>query len=156
MKKLAIITAFTTMVCFGATNGIANNYEMQQVSDEIAYVIDDPTPAITEFVKTYFPKANVLMVHPDWDEYEVRLSDGTQLEFSRSFEWKKIDCEHSSIYTCVPDELVPEQISTYVKNNFANQSIIKIEKKRRGWEIELNSELEIKFNKNFIVTKIDD
>ena len=56
----------------------------------------------------------------------------------------------------MPAELVPEQIATYVKTNFADQSITKIEKKRRGWEIELSNELEIKFNKNFVVTKIDD
>ncbi len=156
MKKLTIITAFVALICFGTHNVMANNIEKQQVIEGINPITKDPTPAITEFVKTYFPKANVLIVKPEWDEYEVRLSDGTQLEFTRDFEWKKIDCEHSNTYTAVPAELVPEQISSYVKTNFANQSIIKIEKKRRGWEIELNSELEIKFNKNFVVTKIDD
>ena len=156
MKKLAIITAFVALLCFGTYNVMANNIEKQQVTEGIDPITKDPTPAITEFVKTYFPKANVLIMKPEWDEYEVRLSDGTQLEFNRSYEWKKIDCERSNTYTAVPAELVPEQIATYVKTNFADQSIIKIEKKRRGWEIELSSELEIKFNKNFVVTKIDD
>ncbi len=156
MKKLAIITAFVALICFGTYNVMANNIDKQQVTEGINPITEDPTPAITEFVKTYFPKANVLIVKPEWDEYEVRLSDGTHLEFTRDFEWKKIDCEHSNTYSAVPAELVPEQITTYVKTNFTNQSIIKIEKKRKNWEIELNSELEIKFNKNFVVTKIDD
>ena len=156
MKRLAFITAFVALICLGTYNVMANTFEKQQFSERIAPITKDPTPAITEFVKTYFPKANVLIVKSEWDEYEVKLSDGTQLEFTRDFEWKKIDCEHSNTYTAVPAELVPEQIATYVKTNLANQSIIKIEKKRRGWEIELNNELEIKFNKNFVVTKIDD
>ena len=113
-------------------------------------------PEINNFVKQYFPEATVLMVNSEWDEYEVRLSDGTQIEFNRKAEWKKIDCDHSATYTNVPAELVPSQIATYVKSNFANQGITKIEKNRRGWEIELNNDLEIKFNKNCAVTKIDD
>ncbi len=142
MKKLSIITTFIAILfcCMGTT--MAQN--------------DNSNPGITKFVGQYFPKANVLMVNTEWDEYEVTLSDGTQIEFTRSPEWKRIDCEHSTIYTNVPAELIPEPIANYVKTNFADQSIKKIEKKRRGWDIELNSELEIKFNKNFVVTKIDD
>ena len=154
MKTLAFIAAFAALVCFGATNATADNHNKQQAS--ISSITDDPTPAITQFVKTYFPKANVQMVHADWDEFEVKLSDGTELEFNRSFEWTKIDCEHSSLYPSVPAELVPEQIASYVKSTFAKQDIVKIEKKGRGWEIELTNDIEIKFNKNFKVTKIGD
>ena len=141
MKKLSIITALVAILFCGMNTTMAQN---------------NNNPAIVKFVKQYFPKANILMVNADWDEYEVSLSDGTQLEFTRKPEWKKIDCEHSTIYPTVPNNLIPEPIANYVKTNFADQDIIKIEKKRRGWEIELNSELEIGFNKNFVVTKIDD
>ena len=139
MKK--IVLAFIAILCFGMTTAMAQN---------------NSTPEITKFVQQYFPNASILMVNSEWDEYEVRLNDGTQIEFNRSSEWKKVDCKHSTTYTVVPAELVPEQISTYVNSSFANQGIIKIEKKRRGWEIELNNELEIKFDKKFNVTKIDD
>ena len=140
MKKLSIITAFVAILCFGMTTAMAQNN----------------SPEINKFVQQYFPQANVIFVNSEWDEYEVRLSDGTQLEFNRSYEWKKIDCEHSTTYNNVPTELVPEPITNYVNTSFANQGITKIEKKRRSWEIELSSELEIKFDKRFNVTKIDD
>ncbi len=140
MKKLSIITAFVAILCFGMTTAMAQNNN----------------PEINKFVQQYFPQANVIFVNSEWDEYEVRLSDGTQIEFNRSYEWKKIDCEHSTTYTNVPAELVPEPITNYVNTSFANQGITKIEKKRRSWEIELSSELEIKFDKRFNVTKIDD
>lgn len=142
MKKLSIITAFVAILCFGMTTAMAQN--------------NNTNPEITKFVQQYFPEANILMVNAEWDEYEVRLSDGTQIEFTRTPEWKKVDCEHSTTYTSVPAGLVPDQISNYVKTSFTNQNIVKIEKKRKSWEIELNSELEIKFDKNFNVIRIDD
>jgi len=142
MKKLSIITAFVAILCFGMTTAMAQN--------------NNTNPEITKFVQQYFPEANVLMVNAEWDEYEVRLSDGTQIEFTRTPGWKKVDCEHSTTYTSVPAGLVPDQISNYVKTSFTNQNIVKIEKKRKSWEIELNSELEIKFDKNFNVIRIDD
>lgn len=143
MKKLYIITAFVAILCFGLSTAMAQNN-------------DNNNPTIVKFVKQYFPKANILTVKADWDDYEVRLSDGTQLEFTRKPEWKKIDCEHSTAYHNVPDKLIPERIANYVKSDFPDQNIIKIDKKRRGWEIELDNKLEIKFNKRFTVLDYDD
>ncbi len=122
----------------------------------LAMFAKDPTPAIQQFVTTYFPETTILFTQRDDGEYEVRLSDGTELDFTRKGEWKKIDCEHSSIYTSVPEALIPVEIANYVKASFPNESIVKIDKDRRDWEIELSNRLEIKFDKRFNVTEIDD
>ena len=140
MKKLSIITAFVAILCFGMSTAMAQN----------------TNPAITQFVEQYFPKATVQMVMPDEDDIDVVLSDYTKIEFRLNNEWKKVDCEHSTLYTNVPAELVPEQITTYVTANFPNAIIKKLEKKFRGWEIELNNGLELKFNNSFKVMEIDD
>jgi len=140
MKHLGILAAFIAIIGFAMPKAVAQN--------------NNGTPAIVQFVQQYFPEANILMVNSEWDEYEVLLSDGTKVEFNKKSEWKQIDCEHSA--TAVPAGLVPEQIATYAKNNFAGQAITKIKKERKGWEIELNNNLEVKFNKNFKVTEIDD
>ena len=140
MKKLSIITAFVAILCFGMTKAMAQN----------------TNPAITQFVEQYFPKATVQMVMPDDDDIDVVLNDYTKIEFRLNNEWEKVDCEHSTVYTNVPTELVPEQITAYVTANFPNASIKKLEKKFRGWEIELNNGLELKFNKNFRLMEIDD
>lgn len=142
MKKLGIITAFVAILCFGMTSAIAQN--------------NNNNPEITKFVGQYFPQANILLVNAEWDEYEVRLSDGTQIDFTRKPEWKKIDCEHSNVYTSVPAELVPTQIASYVSSNFAGAEVIKIDRDRRDWEIELNNGIEVKFNKKFAVIEIGD
>jgi hypothetical protein len=140
MKKLSIITAFVAILFIGMTSAVAQN----------------TNPVITKFVAQHFPKATVQMVMPDDDDIDVVLSDYTKIEFRLNNEWKKVDCEHSTVYTSVPAELVPEQITAYVNANFQGTLIKKIEKNFRGWEIELSNGLEVKFNSSFAVTEIDD
>ena len=110
---------------------------------------------INTFVETYFSQVSILKVEVDEDEYEVKLSDGTEITFNLAFEWKSIDCDESNVYGVVPAELVPEQISAYVATNYPNQHIDKIEKRANGWEIELNNGVEIEFDSNFNVIHID-
>lgn len=138
MKK--IIIAFAAIVCSGLSTAMAQN----------------TNPAITEFVAQYFPQATIQMVLPDDDDIDVMLSDYTKIEFRLNNEWKKVDCEHATTYLAVPAELVPEQITAYVTNNFPQAVIKKLEKKFAGWEIELNNGLEVKFTNSFRVMEIDD
>ncbi len=142
MKKLSIITAFIAILFCSVTAATAQN--------------NNSNPEITKFVGQYFPKATIQSVIPDEDDIDVILSDFTKIEFRLNYEWKKVDCEHATTYTSVPATLVPEQITTYVTSNFPNTLIKKLEKKHFGWEIELNNGLEVNFNNNFNVTKIDD
>ena len=140
MKKLGMIMAFVAIMCLGMSSAMAQN----------------TNPAITNFVQQYFPQATVQMVMPDEDDIDVILNDYTKIEFRLNHEWKKVDCEHATTYTTVPAELVPEQITAYVNSNFQGAIIKKLEKKFMGWEIELSNGLEVKFNKNFRVTEVDD
>jgi hypothetical protein len=140
MKKL--ILAFIAIVSFGFSTAMAQN--------------TNTNPAITQFVTQHFPNATVQMVMPDEDDIDVVLNDYTKIEFRLNNEWKKVDCEHSTTFTAVPATIVPEQITAYVNANFPDAIIKKLEKKFRGWEIELNNGLELKFNSNFKVMEIDD
>lgn len=115
----------------------------------------DSNPKIETFVSTYFPQVSISMAVPDGREYDVMLSDNTKLEFNRKVEWKEIDCEHSTIYTSVPSALIPQQITGYVNQNYPDNTIMKISKDGRNWDIELNNDIEIEFNKNFEVIEID-
>ncbi len=112
-------------------------------------------PDIDTFVSSYFSQTEILRIKAEDDEYEVKLADGTEISFNLNFEWTHIDCEEASIYSAVPTELVPEQITTYVTSNYPNQHIDKIEKEANGWEIELNNGIEIVFDSNFNVIHID-
>ena len=137
MKKLLIIC--TAIVCLTA----------MAFSEKTG-----SNPKIETFVSTYFPQANITAIVPDGREYDVMLSDHTNLEFDRKMEWKEVDCEHSTIYTSVPSALVPQQITDYVNQNYPNNDIVKISKDGRNWDIELNNDIEIEFNRNFEIVEI--
>ncbi len=109
---------------------------------------------ITAFVTTNFPQATITTCIKDCGEYEVMLSDGTKIDFDRSYVWESVDCEHSTSYTEVPEAIIPQAIKNYVATNYPNNYIRKISKDGKRWDIELNNGLDIEFDKNFNVIEI--
>ena len=118
------------------------------------------TGIINDFVKTYFPQAEILSSIKDGFDYDVTLSDYTKIDFDGNMfgklEWDEVDCKHASIYTEVPSKLVPAEITDYVNRVHSTQTIVKIAKDTRGWDIELSNGIEIEFDKRFNVIDFDD
>lgn len=85
-------------------------------------------------------------------EYEVIYTDRTEVDFESNGEWSSVERK----YAAVPAAIVPVQIADYVKKNFAEESIRKIDRDKYTWEVELSNGLEIKFDRNFQVIDIDD
>lgn len=83
--------------------------------------------------------------------YEVKFTDGSSIEFDRKGIWIEIDCKH----TAVPNRLVPENILKQVHERWPGIDVVKIEKDRNQYEVELSSDIEIKFDKNFKIIDID-
>ena len=104
--------------------------------------------AINAFVKQYFPNATIAGVEQDTDhggmEYDIYLNDGTQIDFDANNQWDKVECHANG----VPAALVPQAIATYVKNNYPNVAITKIDRELRGYEIELANGLDLNFDKS--------
>ena len=117
------------------------------------------TPAVPEpiaaFVKQYFPNATIAGVEQDHDnggtEYDVYLSDGTQIDFDANNQWDKVE-NHNG----VPAALIPQAIATYVKSNYQNMAITKIDREYRGYDIELSNGLDLNFDKSGHFLGIDD
>lgn len=97
-----------------------------------------------QFINKHFNGVEFLSAKQDDGEYEVMLKDGTKIEFTLQGEWKDVDC----LVRAVPAAIVPVAIANYVKTNFPNNIITEIEKKYNGYEIELETGLELKFDKN--------
>ena len=83
--------------------------------------------------------------------YDVIFTTGEKIEFDRDGNWTEIECKR----TAVPAKLIPAQIANYVNTNYPGNSILKIEKDRTEYEINLSNGVEIKFNKEFMVIDID-
>ena len=143
MKKLlsVIILTFLTSICSFAQDRIITYEQL-------------PANAQNTIIQ-YFDKTTISYIKMENDgslEYEVYFTNGTEFEFSKNGEFKKVDCKHMQ----VPEGLVPEQVKTYVKTNFPQAFITQWEKKRNGWKAELNNDLELLFNNQYQFTGIDD
>ena len=84
--------------------------------------------------------------------YDVRLADGTEVEFISAGEWKEVDGKH----TALPLTFIPAQIVKTIQSQHAGDAIVHIERKRRGYQVELASGLEVLFNTRFQLVGYDD
>ncbi|MBR3123092.1 MAG: PepSY-like domain-containing protein [Prevotella sp.] len=84
--------------------------------------------------------------------YDVIFTNGEKIEFDSKGQWRDIECRQSR----VPAALIPAAIANYVKKNYPQTTILKIERDRRTYEIELSNHLELKFNNAFQLIDIDD
>ena len=83
--------------------------------------------------------------------YDVVLQNGTKLEFDKKGNLTEIDCKLG----IVPALLIPQAINNYLKDNYAGQSVKKIEMNKNEYEVELTNGLDLTFNKHFQLIDID-
>ena len=83
--------------------------------------------------------------------YDVVLKNGTKLEFDKRGNLTEIDCKQG----IVPDQLIPQTINNYLKENYEGQSVRKIEINRKEYEVELTNGLDLTFNKHFQLIDIE-
>ena len=56
----------------------------------------------------------------------------------------------------VPSKIVPAAIRDYVKTNYPDAKILRIERDRKGYEVKLSNRWEISFDSQMRVVDIDD
>lgn len=87
------------------------------------------------------------------NEYEVILTDGTEVTFDAQGNWKEIEAARGSE---VPKEFVPQATRDYVKSNHKGAKIVSIERKRGGkYDIELSNGIDIIANPDGTFNKYD-
>ncbi len=145
MKRAILVMACIFSMSMAAVAGVEYPIQVNQL----------PAEAQT-FIKTYFPKTKVAYVKKEqkefYDEYELVFVNGNKVEFDHNGAWKEVKCRDCA----VPADIVPAQIADFVKENFPQTQIVKIERDRRSWEVKLSNRLEIEFDSQFNVIDIDD
>ncbi len=86
-------------------------------------------------------------------EYEIRMENGTKVEFDGDGNWKEVDGKNKS---AIPTGFIPSNITSYVSKNFPTYQISKIEKESKKYEVELTNGLDLEFNLNGDFLRIDD
>ncbi|MBR1514829.1 MAG: PepSY-like domain-containing protein [Bacteroidales bacterium] len=107
-------------------------------------------------INEHFDKDDILLVNVEKEalvtEYEVKFKDGTEIDFDKDGNLKKIDCQQKQ----VPDALIPEAVLEYVKANYPSSFITEWGRDDLRWKAELDNGLELLFNRNYQFVGIDD
>lgn len=111
--------------------------------------------AAQEFIKQHFPDREVALAKMETEfmskSYEVIFANGEHVDFDSKGNWEEVDCKLSS----VPDAVVPAPIRKYITENYPEETIRKIEKDHREYEVKLSNRVELSFDLNFNLTDID-
>ena len=140
---LVVILAVTTLFSAEAGNDKPISFDQLPETSKV-------------FIREYFKEADISYAKIDRDlfskSYEVYFINGNKIEFDKKGEWDTVECLKCEI----PSGIVPALIAKYVEKNHPDFTIVKIERNRRNYEIELNNELEIKFDLAYNVIGYDD
>lgn len=143
MKKLAffLMCLFTMQVTMADTDK--------------PIVFEQLPQAAQTFVKKYFAGQNVAFSKVEREifdtTYDVMFVNGDKIEFDKQGNWKEMNCKRSS----VPVAAVPAQIVNYVKTNYPEATIVRIEKDRYEYEVKLSNFWELKFDLKFNLIDMD-
>lgn len=145
MKKMLFL--FVAIISFGVSTVKADNDRI--ISKEML-------PAEAQaFINTHFSGVKISYAKEERDfferSYEVVFANGTKLEFNRKGAWKEVDCR----YDKVPAAVVPVAISDYVKANYPEAKILKIERDSNDYEVKLSNRYELEFDHKFNILDID-
>lgn len=113
-------------------------------------------PAASQnFIKKYFSDIQVdraVVSDLEPKKYEVRFVNGTEIEFDARGEWTEVECEHGA----VPEAIVPQKLLDYVAKNHPGRQVVAIKRNMRGYKLELDNDLDLKFDRDYRLIKISD
>ncbi len=108
----------------------------------------DLPEAAQEMLDEHFPKGKVSMIKVDRHllkrtDYDVKLTNGTKIEFSNKGRWTHVDCNKKS----VPESLVPKSIRNSVAKKYAGQKIVRISRSSLYYTVGLSNGKELKYDR---------
>ncbi|MBS7255658.1 PepSY-like domain-containing protein [Flavobacterium branchiicola] len=136
-------------LCIGLLFGLS-------VSAQKTPIAKSSLPANAQtFLKTHFTGQEPNYIIEDKEtftkDYKVQFANNIEVEFDSKGNWEEVDGNHAEI----PTTMIPKSILSYVKANFANTAITKIDKGSWGYEVDLNNGIELEFNSKGNFIRID-
>lgn len=106
------------------------------------------------FINSTFPGVQIWKVERDGGKFEVKLSNGVDIDFYMNGDWKDID----GGWVTIPFSVLPPSVANTVKQTYPQAAIIEAEKEWGNYKIKLNNfmELYITANGQLVGQKFDD
>lgn len=146
IKKLllSVITAsILTSVAFAAS----------KVTQDVGVI---PAQGMS-YIKTNFPDVKIMSIKIDKtlfsiDDYEIMLEDGTEIELKPNGEWTSVENKIKG----VPLSTIPVPVRQYIRENYPEKKVIEVQKKKYGFQVELDNRFELKFSESGQFLGLDD
>lgn len=97
-----------------------------------------------QFITANFNGTEVLSVRKDGLKYEVVLFDGTEMEFKSNGQWVKVDCGMNPL----PDGILPANTAQFLSAKFPVNYPTHVKYEHKRYEVELENDLDLVFDKN--------
>jgi hypothetical protein len=120
----------------------------------------DELPTISRtFIETHFPGVETTAIVREKElldvDYTVYLSNGFDIDFTKSGDWDDIDGHTSPLPESILS-LLPKSLPEYIAGAFPNLRITEVNKERYGYEIGLSNDTDLKFDAAGRLIGIDD
>ena len=138
MKKI-ILAAFAMVLSVGTMTAQTDTSILPQNSQD--------------FLEQNFSDLTIAEVEKEdgwlnWDKnemYEVHFTNGIKLDFNENGELTEVDSNNGEI---IPEEIIPQEIRTYLDENEENADLISWEMDDDGQEVGLSDGRELEFDQN--------
>ncbi|WJS96738.1 PepSY-like domain-containing protein [Flavobacterium johnsoniae] len=115
-------------------------------------VTELPKPA-QEFLKKHFSHTSVEKAKKDPEHgekgYEVKLKDGTEVEFWKDGSYREVDGGDKPI----PTAFIPDNINAYVAKNHPREKITHIDYGHKDLDVDLTNKIDLEFTKDGKILK---
>lgn len=126
---------------------------LSSCDDEKKIDFGDLPSEARSFIENYFPSADILSIVQEKEdgrkEYQVKLSNGTDMEFDEDGEWTNIECYFSPL----PTGILPVNVITKVEELHPEAYINGVEKELGGYVVEVTDaggiDWDMRFNAQF-------
>lgn len=126
---------------------------LSSCDDEKKIDFGDLPSEARSFIENYFPSADILSIVQEKEdgrkEYQVKLSDGTDMEFDEDGEWTNIECYFSPL----PTGILPANVITKVEELHPEAYINGVERELGGYVVEVTDadgiDWDMRFNAQF-------
>lgn len=126
---------------------------LSSCDDEKKIDFGDLPSEARSFIENYFPSADILSIVQEKEdgrkEYQVKLSDGTDMEFDEDGEWTNIECYFSPL----PTGILSANVITKVEELHPEAYINGVEKELGGYVVEVTDaggiDWDMRFNAQF-------
>ena len=96
------------------------------------------------FIQRVYPGAQIWKVERDDGKFDVKLSNGTSIDFLPNGNWVNIDGE----YNGVPLSVLPQAVANTVRRTYPQAMMIDVEKEWGNYKIKLNNMMEMFISAN--------